>query len=143
MVNRGSKVVVDTNAVLSSIYEKSKNHIIVDCIFNGCFDLFVSNSILLEYEEKINTNFSSISSELFINALLILPTVKKINTYFDLRLIYPDYDDNKFVDCAFACNAEYLVTNDKDYNILKSKQFPKINLIKIEHFVDLLKQTFV
>lgn len=49
-------------------------------------------------------------------------------------------DDNKFVDCAFAANAHYLVTNDRDYNILKNTNFPKINLLKIEGFMALLKE---
>ncbi|MCB9352648.1 MAG: PIN domain-containing protein [Lewinellaceae bacterium] len=30
-----------------------------------------------------------------------------------------DADDNKFLDCAIAAGAEYLVTHDKDFNILK------------------------
>jgi len=35
-----------------------------------------------------------------------------------------DEDDNKFVDCAIAANAGYLITHDKDFNILKQTDFP-------------------
>jgi len=62
----------------------------------------------------------------------------KIDVYFDLDLIKEDVDDNKFVNCAFAGNVHYLVSNDKHFNILQSIGFPKINLLKIDEFIKLL-----
>lgn len=50
-----------------------------------------------------------------------------------------DDDDNKFADCAIAANADYLVTNDKHFNVLKSVAFPKIQIIKIDGFMEILK----
>lgn len=47
--------------------------------------------------------------------------------------------DNKFVDCAIASNADYLVTNDKHFDILKKVDFPKVNTIKIDKFIKFLK----
>ena len=49
-----------------------------------------------------------------------------------------DPDDNKFINCAFAANVHYLVTNDKHFNILKTTSFPKINLLKIQEFMEIL-----
>ena len=34
-------------------------------------------------------------------------------------------DDNKFVDCAFAANATYIVSDDKHYDVLKEVDFPQ------------------
>ena len=48
-------------------------------------------------------------------------------------------DDNKFVDCAIAANADYLVTNDRDFSVLKKVEFPKIILIKIDEFIKVLE----
>jgi uncharacterized protein len=56
-----------------------------------------------------------------------------------MNLISADPDDNKFVDCAFAANAHYIVTNDKHFNILKLIPFPKIALLKIQEFGNLLR----
>ncbi len=39
-------------------------------------------------------------------------------------------DDNKFVDCAVAANASFIVSHDKDFNILKEIDFPKAIIIK-------------
>ena len=41
---------------------------------------------------------------------------------------------NKFADLAIAANADYLVTNDKDFNSLKTLEFPKLSIVNIEEF---------
>lgn len=56
-----------------------------------------------------------------------------------MTLIDADKDDNKFVDCAFSANVQFIVTNDRHFNILSQYNFPKINLIRIEAFADLLR----
>ncbi|MEO8146478.1 MAG: nucleotide-binding protein, partial [Bacteroidia bacterium] len=65
----------------------------------------------------------------------------RVNPFFDFRLITGDVDDNKFVNCAVTGSAHYLVTNDKHFNILKSTPFPKINVINIDEFWEILKQS--
>ena len=49
-------------------------------------------------------------------------------------LITTDVDDNKFADAAIAGNADYLVTEDKDFNELKSISFPKMQVISLKEF---------
>ena len=53
----------------------------------------------------------------------------------DFGLIYEDPDDNKFVDCAVAGQAEFIVSNDKHFNVLKDLPWPKINIVNIKEFV--------
>ena len=60
-------------------------------------------------------------------------------SFFNWRLIYPDMDDNKFADCAIAANADYLVTNDRDFRVLKQVEFPKIMLLKMDEFIEVLQ----
>jgi len=93
----------------------------------------------MEYEEKIAEIFSAETAELIIGTLTVLDNVKKIDIYFKLNLIAADLDDNKFVDCAFAGNVHFLVTNDKHYNVLKSIAFPLINVINLDEFKELIK----
>ena len=49
-----------------------------------------------------------------------------------------DPDDNKFVDCAVSANADYIVTNDRHFNVLKGIYFPQVNVIDIDTFKRLL-----
>ena len=75
-----------------------------------------------------------------IRTLLLLPNVKYVNVFFHWNLIETDPDDNKFVDCAISANANYIVTEDKHFNVLKSINFPKVNVINIEYFRKLISK---
>ena len=132
------KVVLDTNVILRSISRRSAFSIVIDKLYKGTFELWVTNDILLEYEEKISDIFSKETAEMLLGAFMLLPNVKKTEVHYHLQLITKDEDDNKFADCAFACNAHYLVTNDKHFKTLKSVDFPSINVITLESFVKLL-----
>ena len=52
-----------------------------------------------------------------------------------LALITEDPDDNKFVDCAFAANADYLVSNDRHFDILSKIPFPHLNLVTLDKLI--------
>ena len=64
----------------------------------------------------------------------------QVNPYFNWNFIRADPDDNKFIDCAIAANADCIVSQDEHFNILKEIDFPKINVIKIEDFVKLIEE---
>jgi uncharacterized protein len=132
------KVVLDTNALLRSISRRSAFSLILDKLYDGDYELWVTNDILLEYEEKITDLFSKETAELVIGALSLLPNVRKAEIHYRLFLIDIDKDDNKFSDCAFAGNVHYLVTNDKHFNVLSTIPFPSINIITLERFKSLL-----
>ena len=40
-----------------------------------------------------------------------------------------------FVDCAIAGQAEFLVSNDKHFAALKDVDFPAVNIIRLQEFV--------
>ena len=113
------KIVLDTNALLRSISRRSAYAVILDKLYENAYELYISNDILLEYEEKITDIFSKETAELITGALSLLNNVKKIDVHFHLNLITTDPDDNKFSDCAFSGNVHFLVTDDcSRYNIL-------------------------
>ena len=45
-----------------------------------------------------------------------------------------DPDDNKFVDCAIAADADYIVSEDSDFRILQKIKFPAVKLIDTQAF---------
>jgi predicted nucleic acid-binding protein len=52
-----------------------------------------------------------------------------------LGIITEDADDNKFVDCALNGQANFLVTDDKHFGILKDIGFPPIKVIRTSKFL--------
>lgn len=137
-IKEALRVVLDTNVIVSAVSRKGGYAEIIDTLFDGEYELYVTTEILLEYEEIMIRFFDKEVAELMLSAMSLLPNVKKIEVYFNFNLIEHDKDDDKFVDCAFASNAHYLVTNDKHFNILRKIEFPKINTIKIDEFKDIL-----
>ena len=98
----------------------------------------VSTEILEEYAEIITQKMSVEVASNVIHLLLESKFVELIDPYFRLQLIEADHDDNKFVDCAFAANATYIVSDDKHYDVLKEIDFPQILVLKLQEFLGLL-----
>ncbi len=59
----------------------------------------------------------------------------KTDVYYRWNLIKQDTDDNKFVDCAIAANANFIVTNDKHFKGLKNISFRKVEVISADEFL--------
>jgi len=76
------KVVLDTNVLLVSISSKSKYHWIYDKLIADEYDLFITNEILMEYEEIISQKYNPSVARNVIKSLLILPNVYKVSIYF-------------------------------------------------------------
>lgn len=68
---------------------------------------------------------------------IVLDTNCLLQAHFGL--IEADPDDNKFVDCAVAVDAEYIVTNDTHFNILKQIDWPRLTVIDIKEFTKQLE----
>ena len=61
-----------------------------------------------------------------------------IETYFRFNLIDKDKDDNKFVDCAIAANASFIVSEDSHFKRLKEVPFPQVTVIRLSQFIHIL-----
>lgn len=127
------KVVIDTNVLVSALSSRSVYHWLVNELFDEKFDVYITDEILLEYHEILERKYSAATANNFIAALQLTQTVHFTHIYFRWQLL-ADADDNKFADCAIAANADYLITNDKGFNILKQVNFPKIPVITMEKF---------
>jgi len=128
------KIVLDTNILWVSISRRSKTHWVINELIKGTFTLCVTTDILDEYEEIISQKLGSETAKSIMELIDNLPNVDFITKYYRWELIEQDYDDNKFADCAIACNAHYLATNDKHFNFLKRIAFPKVNVINVDEF---------
>jgi len=126
--------VIDTNCLLASIPPKGDYYWLYDAFQEHRFDWLISNEILTEYEEQLIKRYSEETANLVLSLLSVAPNVIFQESYFKWNLINNDPDDNKFVDLTIAGNAEYLVTNDRHYNHLKTLDFPKLNVVTLDEF---------
>jgi len=127
-------IVLDTNCLLSCLASKSEFHAVWTAFLNEDFRLCVSNEIMSEYEEILTNKVSPAFADIIVNVILNSENVIFIHPAFRFNLITIDPDDNKFVDCAIVANADYIVSQDTHFDILKTIDFPKVNVIRIEEF---------
>lgn len=132
------RAVLDTNCLLMSIPQHSPYRAVWIRFLLGEFELCVSNEILEVYQEILsNKTTPSIASNV-VSIMLNAPNIRLVTPYYRFGLITSDVDDNKFVDCAIASGADYLVTNDAHFKILAQTPFPKVNTYSLQEFCDIL-----
>ena len=129
------KIVLDTNCLLLILSKKGSYYSIFKQIKLGNIRLIVSTEIINEYEEILEKIFSHEVAENVVKAILNhSKTILIDKIYYNWNLISVDHDDNKFVDAYIAGGAEFLVSNDKHFEILHSINFPPFSLINLIDF---------
>lgn len=137
------KIVLDTNLLLSSISPKSSTHWLYQALFDGTTTLCVTTEILDEYAEIIEWGFRSRGREVanaVLEAIIHSPFTEQVIVYYRWGLMTVDYDDNKFVDCALAAGADYIVTEDGHFDALAAVPFPKLQVLSLAQFQAVLAQ---
>lgn len=132
-------IVLDTNVLVMSLSLRNEYSRIWESFVKGDYTLCLSNDIMEEYEEVISRNINPKVSRIVISYLLILPNVRFLDPHYSFGLIKTDVDDNKFVDCAICANARYIVSEDHHFDVLKKCSFPKVEVIGIDLFTNILK----
>ncbi|MBQ0023560.1 MAG: putative toxin-antitoxin system toxin component, PIN family [Prevotellaceae bacterium] len=132
-------VVIDTNCLVQMISKRSPYRPIWDAFLGKRFVLCVSNDILDEYQEILERLTTPHIAENVVLLLMNSWNVRYVNPQFRLQLIVNDKDDNKFVDCAFACGADYIVSEDSHFDVVKDSPFPMFNVVTMDEFMETLK----
>jgi uncharacterized protein len=127
-------IVIDTNVFLVSLASNFRLHWIFQAILLNKFTLSVSTEILFEYEEIIQKRYGLDKTDSTLEFLLLLPNIQLITPFYKWNLSTGDADDNKFIDCAVAANADFVISNDKDLRRLNPIEFPPISIISADEF---------
>ena len=134
-------VVLDTNVLLVIMPIQSPYAHLYNNFKSSKFSISVSSEILLEYEEQLKNRYKANSVDIELNELLENKHTNLVTPDFNWNYISADPDDNKFVDCAIASNADFIITNDKHFAILQTIPFPKVNTLTLQQFIELLEKT--
>ena len=136
------RVVLDTNCLVASLGATSPYREIWLGMHECKYKLCVSNEILFEYQEIIAAKTSPAIANQVIDFILNSENVELITPFYHFELITADPDDNKFVDCAIAANARFIVTEDHHFNVLKEIQFPSVPVVNIDEFLSELETRY-
>jgi len=130
------KIVVDTNVLIESFVENSTYYKIFSVFQNSEHSLIITNEIWMEYCEIFERFFSKKTIKRFYGFFQTSPIINIISPNYRFNLISTDPDDNKFVDASICGNADFLITSDKHFDVLKLVKFPKVNVISPEKFIN-------
>ncbi|MBW2742770.1 MAG: putative toxin-antitoxin system toxin component, PIN family [Deltaproteobacteria bacterium] len=118
------KIVIDTNIYISAIL---KPRSVVDLGRNGQVSIFTSSQIEKEINKKLKTKFGLSDEEvaqiLFDFSTFTLP----IKASRKITVIDDDPDDDKFIECAVASRAGFIVSGDK--HLLNLKEYKGIKIM--------------
>ena len=131
-------LVLDTNAVIQCISHRSLYHDLWRSFLDGRNQLCVTTEILAEYAEILEQRTTPTFASLAIDVIVNNPYTLFVTPYYKFNIIKIDPDDNKFVDCAVAANARFIVTEDHHFNILQKLNFPKVSVIKLDEMMQYL-----
>jgi len=131
-------VVLDSNVLLVSIPKKSSYRPIFDALLQKKFSIAISNEVLNEYIEVLTRYANGVVADNIAELLLVKENVIKTEIFFHWNLIQADPDDIKFVDLCISANADFIVTNDAHFDVLKNISFPRVKVLKVVEFQKLI-----
>ncbi len=129
------RVVVDTNVFVSSFFGGNPRKI-VDLWKTGEVTLCLSKPIIEEYVDVLRRLGLQDERELdellglFAHGFHVLFSVKTP----DLHLVEEDPDDDKFIECAVALKADFVISGDK--NLIAIKDYMGIKIVTPREFLD-------
>lgn len=135
------KIILDTNIIVSLFIKRSETaKTVFDALKNNGFQLVISEAILKETLEvlsrpRIRQLTKMSKKEIRQLGLLLLENALKVKPQTKLAVCRDPFDD-KFLECAVAAKADYLVSGDKDLLVLKS--FRGTAIIRLAEFMEIL-----
>ncbi|MBW1715141.1 MAG: putative toxin-antitoxin system toxin component, PIN family [Deltaproteobacteria bacterium] len=129
------KVVVDTNVFVSSFFGGNPRKI-VDLWKSGQLTLCLSKPIIDEYVEVLQR--LGLKNERELSELLNLFAHGFHSTFSaktpELHLVEEDPDDDKFIECAVALKADFVISGDK--RLIAIENYIGIRIVTSKEFVD-------
>ena len=132
------RICIDTNVLVQMFGRQQPYRPLREALTSGRVELAVSNDILLEYEETI-TRLSGPARWQQVERLLaavfqLHANILFIDPRFHFEVVTTDPDDNKFVDCAIAAQAGFIITADTHFKPLATAGY-KPKAITPEEFM--------
>jgi putative PIN family toxin of toxin-antitoxin system len=127
--------VVDTNVLISGIFWSGPPSKILLAWENDQFELAITSEIFEEYKRVADilakkypaVHLNPIFDLILQHASVFTPVALPIQ-------ISSDPDDDKFIACALAANAKFIISGDDD--LLSLKTYMGIEMVKPKWFID-------
>jgi putative PIN family toxin of toxin-antitoxin system len=133
-VGKKTKVVIDTNVMVSAFGWHGKPEEVVMLATRGKITNFISIEILAELRRVVSYpkfKFSEALQAEIIETIFGASFVVSISE--TLNIIDDDPEDNKILECAVSADVDFIISGDK--HLLKFKNFRDIEILTPEEFI--------
>ena len=132
-------VVLDTNVVLSAILFGGKPRQVLEAALSGTIQLFVSEPMVEELQTVLQRPKFGVGAR-FVQTVIseVTAIAEWVEPKEQSEVVKDDPADNRFIDCAVAAKADYLISGDN--HLLKLRQWGKTRIVKVEDFITILSK---
>lgn len=133
------KTVIDTGITVSAAFrDRTPEEVILFIVEQEDFEWVVSSAILEEYNEVLARKKFNLPPEVLQKWREIFEQcTTRIEP--DIEIDFPrDQKDAKFLECALAAEADYLITGDKDFE--EAQKLVKTTIISVSQFKELIME---
>jgi len=132
------RVVLDTNTLISGLLWDGNESIVIEKAEIKAIKLFISHQMLEElagvlkrkkFTKKLEGKEYTIEKAIAKIALISTLIEPNIN----INEIKEDLADNRILECAISCKADFIVSGDK--HLLNLKEYEGIKIIKATEFI--------
>jgi len=126
-------VTPDTNLYVSALIWGGKPQQLLEMALAGEVRLFISDVIMEEMVEVLETKFKHSPKRLAREKEYISKCTVRVVPQIRLDVVPGDPDDNRIVECAVHSRSEAIITNDGD--MLRMKRYQGIRMLKVHEFL--------
>src|SRR5689334_12422623 len=126
-----SKAVLDTNIIVSGLLTEGNSALVLKLAESRIFRCYVSNEILLEYEEVLYRRCFRLEERHVTRFMSMFRRTAELVVPKKRLQVTKDPDDNIFLECALEARADYVVTGNlrhfpprfQDIRTVSARQF--------------------
>ncbi len=133
------KVIVDTGITVSAAFrDRMPEEVILFVVEQEDFEWIVSSAILEEYTEVLARKKFNLPPEVLQKWREVFEQCTT-TVEVDIEIDFPrDQKDARFLECALAAEADYLITGDKDFE--EAQKLVKTTIISVSQFKKLVME---
>ncbi len=132
------RFVLDVNSWISIFYGDKQSHLI-DLIESEAIEIFTSEENISEFAD-VHNKHKKIAKLLPLHTSAYVEVMEAMSHIFSAQKRYallPDYKDNYLIDLAHQSRS-ILVTNDRHFKVVRKIKSPKLNIMGIKEFYDMI-----
>lgn len=130
------RVVFDTNAMISGLLWKGKSYHCLLLARAGVIQSVYCNPMLAELTEKLRGKFKYSENQIHAVVADIRKYGERVEISGELKMVHADPDDDKFIECAVAGGASFIISSDN--HLLTIREYQNIKILSPDKFISRL-----